>query len=76
MLFPGGDPFEDLIELSPPRFPYLPAPPGFAPIVRPSEIPDQVEPPSPFADSLTFLDASYRNGRSGVAGIIIVIISD
>ena len=51
VLFPGSDPFEDLIDISPPGFPYLPAPPGFVPIVRPGEIPDPVEPPSLFADS-------------------------
>ena len=50
VLFPGSDPFVDLIAISPPRFPYLPAPPGFAPNVRPGEILDPVEPPSLFAD--------------------------
>ena len=38
-LFPFVDPFEDLELLLPPHFPYLPAPPGFAPIDRPGEIP-------------------------------------
>ena len=51
VLFPGSDPSEDLIDISPPRFPYLPAPPGFAPVVQPSDISDPVEPPSLFADS-------------------------
>ena len=46
MLFPGGDPFEGLNEISSPHYPYLPAPPGFAPIIRPGEIPDPL-----FADS-------------------------
>ena len=51
VLFPGSDPFVDLIDISPPRFPYLPALPGYAPIVWPGEIPDPVEPLSLFTDS-------------------------
>ena len=51
VLFPGSDPFGDEIDISPPRFPYLPAPLGFATIVRLGEIPDPVGPPSLFADS-------------------------
>ena len=50
-LFPSGDPFEDLNEISSPRFPYLPVPLGFTPIIRPGDIPDAVESPSLFADS-------------------------
>ena len=51
MFFPGSDPFGDEIDISPPRFPCLPAPTGFAAIVRPGEIPDPVGPPSLFVDS-------------------------
>ena len=51
LLFSGGDPLEDLNEILSPRFPYLPAPLGFTPIVRPGDIPDAVESPSLFADS-------------------------
>ena len=51
VLFPGSDPFVDVIDISPPGFPYLLAAPGFASTVRPSEIPDPVVPSSLFADS-------------------------
>ena len=39
VLFPTDDPFDDSDWLPPPRFPYLLAPLGFTPIVRPGDIP-------------------------------------
>ena len=33
------DPFEEEELLSPPRFPFLPAPPGFAPLSHPGDLP-------------------------------------
>ena len=38
-LFPSDDPFEVSDGISTPRFPYLPAPPGFTPIAKPGDIP-------------------------------------
>ena len=37
-MFPKEDPFDVLDGISPPRFPYLPAPPGFTPIAKPGDI--------------------------------------
>ena len=39
VLFPSVDPFEEEELLSPPRFPFLLAPPGFAPLSHPGDLP-------------------------------------
>ena len=50
MLFPSGNPVEETINISPPLFPYLPALPGFTPIVWLGDIPGPADSPSVFDD--------------------------
>ena len=64
-LFPSDDTFDVSDGISTPRYPYLPAPPGFTPIAKLGDIPWPAGPTS-LHDASSLVASDYSDGDKGL----------